>query len=58
MESDLDELTWQEFEELLRDILDQHDFEIQFRKIFKPWRPSLPDRRRRISQRPVPVHRR
>jgi hypothetical protein len=34
MESDLAELTWQEFEELLRDILDQHDFEIQFRKIF------------------------
>jgi hypothetical protein len=35
MDSDLDDLTWQEFEELLRDILDQHDFDIQFRKVFR-----------------------
>ena len=35
MESDLDDLTWQEFEELLRDILDQHNFEVKFRKVFK-----------------------
>lgn len=35
MERDLDEMTWQEFEELLRDILDQHDFEVKFRKVFR-----------------------
>jgi hypothetical protein len=34
MDSDLDDMTWQEFEELLRDIMDQNDFEVQFRKIF------------------------
>ncbi len=34
LDADLDDLTWQEFEELLRDILDQNDFEVQFRKIF------------------------
>jgi hypothetical protein len=34
-EHDLDDMTWQEFEELLRDILDQHNFEVKFRKVFK-----------------------
>lgn len=32
---DLDELTWQEFEEYIRDVLEHHYFDIQFRKIFK-----------------------
>ncbi|MGA9140362.1 MAG: hypothetical protein WBZ29_09065 [Methanocella sp.] len=35
LKHDLDDLTWQEFEELLRDILDQHNFEVKFRKVFK-----------------------
>ncbi len=32
---DLDELTWQEFEEYIRDLLEHHDFEVQFRKVFR-----------------------
>ncbi len=32
---DLDELTWQEFEEYIRDVLEYHDFEVQFRKVFR-----------------------
>lgn len=32
---DLDELTWQEFEEYIRDLLEYHDFEVQFRKVFR-----------------------
>lgn len=32
---DLDELTWQEFEEYIRDLLEHHDFEVRFRKVFK-----------------------
>ena len=32
---DLEELTWQEFEEYIRDLLEHHDFEVQFRKVFR-----------------------
>jgi hypothetical protein len=32
---DLDELTWQEFEEYIRDLLEHHDFDVQFRKVFR-----------------------
>ncbi len=32
---DLEELTWQEFEEYIRDLLEHHDFGVQFRKVFK-----------------------
>jgi len=32
---DLDSSTWQEFEEHIRDILSYHDFDVQFRKVFK-----------------------
>jgi hypothetical protein len=35
MEPDLDELTWQEFEEHIRHILSHHDFGVGFRKVFK-----------------------
>lgn len=36
---DLDELSWQEFEEYIRDLLEHHDFEVQFRKVFRtPYR--------------------
>jgi len=40
----LSDLTWQEFEQYIRDILDQNDFEVQFRKIF-----SHGDRRYQID---------
>jgi len=32
---DLDALTWQEFEEYIRDLLEYHEFRVQFRKVFK-----------------------
>jgi hypothetical protein len=32
---DLDELTWQEFEEYIRDLLEHHDFVVHFRKVFR-----------------------
>ncbi len=32
---DLEDATWQEFEEYIRDILNHHDFQVQFRKVFK-----------------------
>jgi len=32
---DLDELSWQEFEEYIRDLLAHHDFKVKFRKVFK-----------------------
>lgn len=32
---DLEDATWQEFEEHIRDILNHHDFQVQFRKVFK-----------------------
>lgn len=32
---DLDGLTWQEFEEYIRDLVEHHDFEVQFRKVFR-----------------------
>jgi hypothetical protein len=34
-EKELDDITWQEFEEYIRDILSHHDFEVKFRKVFK-----------------------
>lgn len=30
-----DELSWQEFEEYIRDILQHHDFNVKFRKVFR-----------------------
>ena len=35
MEPDLEDITWQEFEEHIRDVLDHHEFRVQFRKVFK-----------------------
>lgn len=35
MDRDLDDLTWQEFEEYIRDILQHHDFDVVFRRVFK-----------------------
>ncbi len=32
---DLGELTWQEFEEYIRDLLEHHDFTVHFRKVFR-----------------------
>ncbi|WP_230739202.1 restriction endonuclease [Methanooceanicella nereidis] len=31
----MDELSWQEFEEYIRDVLSHHDFVVKFRKVFK-----------------------
>jgi hypothetical protein len=31
----LEGLSWQEFEEYIRDLLEYHDFEVQFRKVFR-----------------------
>jgi hypothetical protein len=31
----LDELTWQEFEVYIRDMLEHHAFDVQFRKVFR-----------------------
>lgn len=35
MEEKLDGLSWQEFEEYVRDVMSHHDFEVQFRKVFR-----------------------
>jgi hypothetical protein len=36
---DLDELSWQEFEEYIRDLLEHHEFDVHFRKVFRtPYR--------------------
>ncbi|AFD00025.1 hypothetical protein Mtc_1271 [Methanocella conradii HZ254] len=32
---DIEGLSWQEFEEYIRDLLEHHDFEVQFRKVFR-----------------------
>lgn len=35
MERDLNALTWQEFEEYIRDVLSYHNFDVKFRKVFR-----------------------